>query len=346
MLSEKEFIEKVWSKYEVYSTKESMKKSKFFAGNLYKNTHFMLVLKTCALSFMMIVFTVALTGGVYAGIKNIVKNKIEFVEEDAEIRDENSLGYSYIEGMEYLIEPEIYYKKINSYEEYLNYKNTYSNFIDMDVNEFENYFLLVFLASRYYKYGLYVDYVGIKDDTIYVDLGKKEYKDNPIVFVKLNRENDRKNVEVNFLENEPIMTNYVARDELPKDYTLVNAVEDNCVVLKSSTEVYGKELLSKENKLKEFAERTKKGVNDNIRIVEDSYYGLIITDIEFRDGEYIICEDRSHMYIPYENERVRLYFVSEKIEVKEETWKDGITRELYVLFDRNLGLGVEYCIIE
>lgn len=271
-----------------------------------------------------------LTGGVYAVIKDIVKPKIEFVE-DAEIKDENSLGFYHIEDMKYLVESEIYYKKITNYEEYIQYRNNYNNFIEMQENEFQEYFLMFFLAPKFTnKQGLYVDYIEVTEETIYVDLGKKEYKDNPLVFVKMNKENDRENVEVNFLENEPIMSNYVARDELPIDYTLNQAIEDNCVVIDEER------FLSEEEVLKEFINRTKEGMNDNVRIVENMLYGIIITDIEFRDGKYIVCVDRSHVDMPYKNQRTRIYYVVDRFECETFSERNSDYKEAYFLIeDRN-----------
>ncbi len=344
MLNDNEFIERVWSKYEVYSKRQDMKKDKFFTGKLYRNVHNMLVLKTCALFMLVVIATALIGGGTYAVINDIVKPKIEFIEEDAEIEDSNSLGYnydSYAEGMEYLVESEIYYKKISNYEEYIKYKKSYNNFIDMQENEFEEYFLLIFLTrviSSTNKNGLYVDYVDVTEDTIYVDLGKKEYKDNPLVFVKLEKENDRENIEVKFLEKEPIMTNYVARDELPEDYSLEQAKADNCVVIENWR------FTARQNGLKEFINSTENGTNGDIRIIEDSYYGIIITDIEFRDGEYIVCIDRSHMAMPYENQRIRIYFTSEKFEFEDLSERKSEFTESYYLKSKESYLGIAYYI--
>lgn len=301
MLNDKDFIDRVWNKYEIYSTKEKLKKNKFFAGNLYKNAHFMLVLKTCALSLMLIAFTAVLTGGAYAGVKYVVDKK-NYEEKVIEKEEMDFVGYvtslkagalEYQDGIEYQI--------IDNYQKYLEVKK-FVNIPDMSENDFNEYFL-VFILPRYGRANLHIKDMETTEDTLKINVETREGSDNVFdeyikLCTKISNDMKREKIEIVYLSNKPNMSNYADLNDIPYDYTKEQAIEDGCVILENGKFVTDK------NGIKDFIDRTQNGINDNIRIVQyGGYYflseheknldGAYIIDIEFKNGKYIVCQDYS-----------------------------------------------------
>lgn len=328
LLDENKFVDEVWNKYRKYYEVNNKDKN-FFDKKIVRTTNYLLYVKSVSLCLAAIIVTAIFTGGVYAGIKAVINSNIEYTQKDSTIKNSNSLGAEYVEDMIYIQEYNIHYKKISTYEEYKKYKETYNNFIEMREKDFTEYFVIVFLGDNFGKSGLYIDSINVTDDTIHIDISKKEEKDNALVFARILKENDREKIEIKFHEKEPNMTNYINRQEIPENYSKEKAVEDNCVVIEDS------KYIARSEGLKEFVQKTEKGINDNIRIVE--YYnsmGLIVTDIEFKDGEYIVCSD----YTRYDNPGGKYYYkylTSDKIEFTEPTGKYGeVVMEEYTIIGK------------
>lgn len=296
MLSEKDFCDRVWKKYEACVKKDSSKKNVFFGRDLYRNAHLVLCLKTCSLFLLAVVFTALLTGGVYAGVKYVV-NKDDYVYRELERKETGHDGFGFdlnCPNRDYYNPPMNYrdgitYKKINDYEEYLIFNNEFDNIPEMTQSDFDDYFLMIFLAATNPDmYGLYVDTIEIVDDVLEIGISK-EYENNERgeVCIKIPREKEREKIKVWFRGERPNMTNYVDMDDLPSEYSKEQAIEDGCVVIEDYT------FLSEPNALREFIKRTEGGTNDNIRIVQYKKEILRgkteVTDIEYEDGKYIVC---------------------------------------------------------
>lgn len=328
MLEEKKFIDEIWSKYKKYSEDRNNMKP-FFNKKIGRNMKYLVGIKSFSLCLVTIICTILFAGGVYAGIKATVKSD-EYYQEYSTIKDSDSLGFSYVEDMTYVYETDVYYKKINTYEEYMKYRTTYNNFIEMKEDEFDEYFLLVFLGGNSWdRLGLYIDTIDVMDDTIRVNIGRKEDQDNALVFGKIRKENNRENIEIEFLERIPNMTNYTPMKDLPQNYTKEQAIKDNCVVIGGGKSGY----ISRPDALKEFIRKTESGINDNIRVVEDKTdegYGMIIIDIEFKDGEYIACRDLSRFNAIGIATRKRnfTYLTTNKIVVYDDMKE---VKEMYIL---------------
>lgn len=341
MLSDKDFIDKVWSKYEVYANKQEIKKDKFFIGKLYKNAHNMLILKTCALFMLVIAVTTLIGGGTYAGVKYVVEK-----EEYNEIRlDEEGYRISYFSGKIDNIngfdsQDEIRYKKIDNYEEYIKFYQEFSDIPEMTENDFKEYFLLIILSSANRK-GLYIDNMGNTEDTLKINI-RSDNGDNFIdICTKVSKNMEREKIEIIYLENKPNMSNYINLNNVPHNYTKEQAIKDGCIVLDNG------KFLTDPDGIKNFMKKTENGVNDNIRIAQYNTYiflsgheknenGAIILDIEFKDGKYIVCEDYSRTFSEHENGKEcscidenfkelghKYYFIStQKIEYISE-WKEN-----------------------
>lgn len=337
MLSDREFIDRVWSKYEVYSTKENLKRNKFFMGNLYKNSHVMLFLKTCALSLLVVAVTAVMAGGVYAGFKYVVEKKdysaVENVLERTEESKYNYLisGQSFVNNSDLTLEEGIRYKKIDTYDDYSVFNKEFKNMPKMVEEDFKEEFLVVFLGGVN-RQGMYIDSIETTEDTLIFNIRKNIDNNTFDICAKVSREKEREKIKIDFHYQMPNMIGYVGIDDLPYDYTKEQAIEEGCVVLlgghgekEYSEYVFGKE------KLERFIEDSKNGINGNIRITEyetswrhrgydTNPNGANILDIEFKDGKYIVCMDMIRTIInpeQYDEEPddYKWCFISDEFEV-------------------------------
>lgn len=354
MLSDREFIDRVWNKYEVYSTKENLKRNKFFMGNVYKNSHFMLFLKTCALSLLVVAVTAVMAGGVYAGVKYVVEKKDYSAIETGLERTEESIynyqitGNSFINEADWNYEDGIRYQKINTYDEYLVFRKQYENMPEMKEEEFKENFLVVLLGRE--RHGIYIDGIETTEDTLIFNIKNDIDKNTSDICVKVSREKEREKIKIDFPYQMPNMTGYVTLDDLPYDYAKEKAIKDGCVVLLGdyglSNFIVGKEKLDK------FIEDSKNGINGNIRITEyetkfkhrgyeTNPNGALIIDIEFKNGKYIVCRDviRTIMNPEQYDEKPDDYkscFITDEFEVSIDDEESYIRYDLYAKDGQNL----------
>ena len=190
MLSEENFIKYVWNKYENYNY-NSKNKNQFFSKKLYRNNKYILAIKS------FITFLISLTttiGVVYAGVatynyiqKNGKTNYYDDMNSWFEINDQ-----------------EIYYKKINSYTEYLKYKQKWPSIIDMTEKDFKDNFLVV-LISTWRMPDINISDIDTDENTLFINVdnnleGSAIKNEKYMVSTCLSNNFDRKNIVVKIKE--------------------------------------------------------------------------------------------------------------------------------------------------
>lgn len=207
---------------------------------------------------------------------------------------------SYFENERELFEindQEINYKKISSYEEYLKYKEKLNNIIDMTQEDFKNNFLIVAIGS-WRTPGIIIANISADDNTLYVEVGKKVteeeiQKEEYMVSAMVSRDLDRENISVKNVVKEIKSDKYKRLEELPSDYNIQNAEKDGCIIV---NHVKMKE--EDKEKVDNFIVNTKNGNNDYIRIFRQENSGdIVIFDIQYRDGEYVVCTDQTRVFM-------------------------------------------------
>lgn len=285
MLNEKKNIDKIWEKYNDYKNGKS-KNVKFLNSNII-GTNRLLYFKELSLCIVTLMCMFLVAGGAYAGVKSVINPKID---------NQSQIDLNFFENYKdfiYVKNERIYYKKIETYEEYMKYKNNNNNFIDIEPNEFDECFLLCFLGNYSDRVGLYVKNLEVTDTSINVDISRYPEEDTNFVFIKMKKENNRDTVNVKFIPTDiPNLPNYALLNELPENYSKEQAIHDNCVVIdNSSTEsnfIFGKDMLLN------FIDKTEKNINDSIRIVDYFYsetpdkLDFNIIDIEYKNEKYIV----------------------------------------------------------
>jgi len=245
MLSEKEFIDKVWIDYEKYENQKK-KKDKFYEKHVYKNTESLVLLKSAAMFLLVFTITATLVGGTYAAIKTITENNKK-IEQQAAKAEEGSYEYyqenhnrnDYEENIQYLHNIGYEYHKINTYKEYLEAKEVISGLIEMTEEDFENNFAIVigtFQAKSFTYQGLYIKDIFADDEKLTIILDINDNNDNLDVSAKLPVDIDREKINILFDIPKPEMTEYKPVAEIMadyKNYTKEQAEADKCIVIDS-----------------------------------------------------------------------------------------------------------------
>lgn len=124
--------------------------------------------------------------------------------------------------------------------------------------------------------------------------------------------------------------NFKAIESLPEDYTLDQAVEDNCVVLTNNEKIYNKDELDR------FIQNVNNNIPDFMRVVCFTVEGdMIITDIKFNnENNFKVCFDYTRD--EYSSPEDRIYRYGKYTEFGEEKTEDGIYYYLDKPEDENL----------
>ena len=280
MLSEEDFINSVWNKYENYKY-TSKNKNKFFSKKLYRNNKYILAIKS------FITFLISLTttiGAVYAGV--VTYNYIQ--------KNGKTNYYDDMNSFFEITDQEIYYKKINSYNEYLKYKEKWPSIITMTENDFKDNFIVVLVAT-WRMPDINISDINTDENTLFINVDNNLEEtaiknENYMVSTCLSNNFDRKNIVVKIKEEKLETSKFILLENLPKEYSIKEATNDLCVVVQDN------KILDETRKyLDTFIDNTSNGVDDYLRIVRyettNSQANIIISDIQYKNNEYILYTD-------------------------------------------------------
>ena len=220
-----------------------------------------------------IIVIIAITGVTYAGI-----TAYRFIQKETKTDFSN---YDYSEDME--ISDGVYYKKITSYQTYLNDLEKWNELVEMTEDDFNNYFVVVVAGENYNTTGLYVSDITADEENLYIDLNKKDKWDgSTVISTKIEKELYRENIVVRNNPNVPDTSNkFVSMEEIPIGYTKEQAIQDGCFVIE-----YNKVISENKDEFEKFIENANKGIDGFIRIYD---YNIIenvtIIDLECKNGK-------------------------------------------------------------
>lgn len=321
MLEEKRFIDGIWDKYDFYLNNEKSR-DVFFKKHYYKNTDYLLALRTVAMFIIVIMFTMTLIGGAYAGIKYYNDN---IVQKELELQPKESIELGeYFSNMTYSKESNLYYKKINTYEDYLKAKDVWNGLVEMSDEEFNQNFIVIIDAPNIDRRGMYIENITVNDNTTIIDINKNKENETSLVSVKISREMERDNIQLNFVEKIPNMIGYESLDNLPEIYEKSQALKDNCVVIENN------KFISDDSRLNRFIEETQKGKEECIRVVVYFNEEIQISDIEYKNGKYIAVTDTSRNNNSVKN---RYYIDGDKFEISE-TKTEKMNIQSYIIEEK------------
>lgn len=176
-------------------------------------------------------------------------------------------------------------KKITTYNEYIKLKDVL-DIVEMTEEDFQNYFVLILIGGHYDTTGLYVSNVSADNNTLYIDLNKKEKWNEERISLKISNSLNRDNLKIINHPNIPdTSSKYMKLEEIPKDYTSQQAVEDSCFVL-----VERKIVSEDKDMLKNFIKNCENGIEGIIRVYEvDSLNPARIIDVEYKNERFNMC---------------------------------------------------------
>ncbi len=228
---------------------------------------------------------------------------------------QNSISYN--DYMDYM--NGIYYKKISDYNEYKEYKKIWPDILEMTEDSFDNNFMIITATENISMSRLTLGEVYTQDDTLYVGLKKvtnaEEFnEENNGISIIIDKELDSKEIEVfKTIETKEYLTNYINIKDLPYEYSISEAMSDNCVIIENN-KCYNIEQFN------EFISKTSNSINSEIRIVIiDEATGMEIMDIKYIDslGKYIVCRDRTRIEPHYQKYNYYEYNSFEKSDIDE-----------------------------
>ena len=203
------------------------------------------------INFIIIILTI--TGVTYAGI-----TAYKIIQKETKTNFNN---YDYNEDMQYY--DGIYYKKITTYQIYKKDLEKWYVLVEMTVDDFEIYFVVVLAAENYDTTGLYISDITANEENLYIDLRKKDNWDgNTVISSKIEKDLYRENIIIRNNPNVPDTSNeFVSMEEIPLGYTIEQALQDGCFVIK-----YNKVISNEKELFEKFIENANNGVQGFIRI--------------------------------------------------------------------------------
>lgn len=277
-MTDQEFINNVWNKYDNY-LKQNVEDT-FFIKDQYKSIKFAHKL---GLVFNFILSLIVTTGVVYASIF-----AYEFIQKNTNTNFDKNKGYDYKQNMIY--NNSMYYKKIYNYNEYLEIQKIWDNLVELKQEEFSDYFIIIIAGENYATTNLYVSDIYDKDEKLFIELKQKSNEwneNNTVISVKVPKELDRENINLINLPNEIKNQNQkLSIDEISHDYSIEDAIQDNCFVVISDK----RNIVVSEDKdrLNNFVNNCNNKINDYIRIYIKEPERFIIHDLEYKDNKIIM----------------------------------------------------------
>lgn len=297
MTSDEVFVNGVWEKYDNYMSSNAQEK--FFRKHQYKNTEIKRKLGTIV-SFILGI--IATTGVVYASVA--IHNAL-FSQKDTKTDFINNPGYQYYQNMQYT--DGIYYKRIYSYDEYIESTKIWHNLVEMNEKDFQESFVLIIAGQNYKTTGLYISNIYVKNDKTCVELKRKDKwsKDTTVISAKISNELNRKEIEIKNIPNIiPMPKNYKDLNEITIEYTIEQALTDGCIVIEN----YGEIISDNKSELDEFLEKKENGV---LRIYKYGKEYFSVIDIQYDDG---VVNINDHTFNLLENKSNPIvYFTGNRI---------------------------------
>lgn len=299
MLEETKYIDEIWNRYNEYMSGNI--KNDFYETRVYnKENNMEKLLRTVAMFIFTIITTV---GVVYAGIaiyNNYIKHSVSseysmHVEKDW-----------VKENMKYSEDVKAYYSVIEDYQEYLKYKDKFKDMTTLKEEDFIDNFVVLVCVDLSEKNKMDVKNIVLEDEFLYIEFksDSKDKKAKTLHTLVLSNDQYRNEIKLRKVWDNNVNDN-IPLEKLDVNYSLNQAIKDGCIVFNN-----GKLVSENENKIYEFVEKSQKGEECFIRIVEyyESNEIIKIQDIQYNCEKYLYCVRKGNRKIKYED--------SENIEIK------------------------------
>lgn len=258
--------------------------------------------KFAKVSIIIICATILMTGIAYAGV--VIYNEYIKKQEQIQSRGLFDLGDGITtyeidlmaNDMIWNEESRLYYKLISNKENYEKYKSRVSELPEVSEINFDENFIVIIAnenVRQMHEKDLTIYNVIADDNTTHIIMKQKENpnynNENNIWYAIIDKSLLRENADVT-IENREIDTrNFTKAKDLPKDYSIENAIQDGCIVFENN-----KIKSNNIDLLDKFIETTVNGENAFIRVyTTQNYYklkGTSIKDVEYYNGIYYVSD--------------------------------------------------------
>ncbi len=221
----------------------------------------------------------------------------------------------------------IYYKKIDSYEEYTSYKSSVYSLPKCETN-FDKNFIIVIMTENVSTQYLVPYKVYNENDKLYVGL-IKDAKTNPeynAIILEIPKNLEKDTIEIYKAIDEDIPhENFVSLKDLPETYSAEDATSDNCFVLGDG------ELVINQNLAEEFINNYNNSQDTFLRIVKFAENTETIIDVYYSSTEnkFLVCVDNTRAH---KNSTYNYYKFSDLNKITLQVGRDGST-DFYTLSD-------------
>lgn len=258
--------------------------------------------KFAKVSIIIICATILMTGIAYAGV--VIYNEYIKKQEQIQSRGLFDLGDGITtyeidlmaNDMIWNEESRLYHKLISNEEGYEKYKSRVSELPEVSEINFDENFIVIIAnenVRQMHEKDLTIYNVIADENTTHIVMKQKENpnynNENNIWYAIIDKSLLRENADVT-IENREIDTrNFTKAKDLPKDYSIENAIQDGCIVLENN-----KIKSNNIDLLDKFIETTVKGENAFIRVYTAQNNNRLdetrIKDVEYYNGIYYVSD--------------------------------------------------------
>ena len=190
-------------------------------------------------------------------------------------------------------EPRLYHRIITNMDDYNKYKSRVSQLPDMVESDFNENFLVIVanenVRQRHEK-DMTIYKVEADDTTTHITMKQKENpnyeNDSNIWYAIVNKSQLRDSADVQIEQHRVSTDQYARLEDLPKDYTVEQAISDGCIVT-----VDNRLVSNNLDVLDSYVDKTKNGEAAYIRVYRKYANEIEINDFAFENGIYYQTRD-------------------------------------------------------
>ena len=183
-------------------------------------------------------------------------------------------------------EEKIVAKPIKDYDIF---KDKENNLPDMSENDFKDSFIVIFFksgSSDPHRSDLTISEVTSDEKTTYITVESNEKPDinkiSEIFYIVVDKTLLKENINIKLKEPHINNSNFVRLEDLPKEYSIEDALEDGCFVVEEC-----KVLSKNKYAMDELIEKANNNEESSIRIYDRFNNFVYITDLSYKDGLFI-----------------------------------------------------------
>ena len=228
-----------------------------------KNMKYVLIFVTIIIFIFFIAISFLLKNN-----ENMMNNEEYKIQSQVFDLNQNNLYLkdNYQTGVDMSYINKMYYKKVNNYEEYKKMKERWNDIIEMQKNDFENYFVVIIAVENESMLNMNYNNAYIKNDILYIGIANDNIDNNGKdgISIKLPRKYDKEIIEpyITVKNIEQYIYEKDIENILNDDF---NIEIDNCLIYKENGEIVNEELA------KIFINKVNKNESSTLRII---YYDL------------------------------------------------------------------------